>query len=297
MKTTIVTGLLGSGKTTFIKHSIRSAQERTVVLVNDFGAAGVDGEIFSAAGIESVELPSGCICCTLKVDLVTTIRRIVQEFSPEHLVIEPSGIASPVGVLEALESCGITSYSVIGVVDVTEFAELYRAGIYGNFFHEQIEMSDVVLVNKMDLVEEGKMAEAEELIVAINPRAILFRTEDAFPHHPLPAGERKAATGGTVQRLSFGSSSHIHFETLSFTLNAGMPLAGFSKLFQDVVAGRFGSVARAKALLHTDKGPYRFDGVYGKIDRVPFEKDIEEGRLVVIGEKLDRQAMEQAVFS
>src|SRR5512135_775493 len=83
MKTTIVTGLLGSGKTTFIRHFLREAKERTVVLVNDFGKAGIDGEIFSAGGIESVELPSGCVCCTLKFDLITTVRKIIGNLAPE----------------------------------------------------------------------------------------------------------------------------------------------------------------------------------------------------------------------
>ena len=72
MKTTIVCGLLGSGKTTFIRSFVKHRHERTVVLVNDFGAVGIDGEVFSAGGIESVELPSGCVCCTLKFGLITT---------------------------------------------------------------------------------------------------------------------------------------------------------------------------------------------------------------------------------
>lgn len=74
---------------------MKHGSEKTVVLVNDFGAAEIDGEIFAAGGIESVELPSGCVCCTLKVDFITTIERIVRQFAPEHLVIEPSGVASP----------------------------------------------------------------------------------------------------------------------------------------------------------------------------------------------------------
>ena len=84
MKTTIVCGLLGSGKTTFIQNFLRDSREKAVVLVNDFGKAGIDGEIFSANGIESVELPSGCVCCTLKADLITTIEKIIATFVPER---------------------------------------------------------------------------------------------------------------------------------------------------------------------------------------------------------------------
>ena len=127
MKTTVVSGLLGSGKTTFIRNFVTGRTEKTVVLVNDFGQAGIDGEIFSAGGIEAVELPSGCVCCTLKFDLITTIQRIVGQFSPEHLMIEPSGVASPSGVLEALVSAGIDRTTVIGIVDAVEFADFqYR---------------------------------------------------------------------------------------------------------------------------------------------------------------------------
>ena len=110
MKTTVVCGLLGSGKTTFIRNFAARVRRKTVVLVNDFGKTGIDGEILSRRGIESVELPSGCVCCTLKFDLITTVQRIMKQFSPEHLLIEPSGVASPSGVLEALESAGVSRH-------------------------------------------------------------------------------------------------------------------------------------------------------------------------------------------
>src|SRR5512143_2198207 len=103
MKTTVVCGLVASGTTTSIKNILRDRKEKTVVLVNDFGAAGIDGEIFSAGGIESVELPSGCVCCTLRTDLITTITKIRNQFNPQQLFIEPSGIASSTAVIEAIE--------------------------------------------------------------------------------------------------------------------------------------------------------------------------------------------------
>ena len=82
MKTTIVCGLLGSGKTTYIQNFLRHNTEKAVVLVNDFGSAGIDGEIFSGSGIESVELQGGCVCCSLKTDLITAIENIIATFAP-----------------------------------------------------------------------------------------------------------------------------------------------------------------------------------------------------------------------
>jgi G3E family GTPase len=300
MKTTIVCGLLGSGKTTFIRSFVKHRIEKTVVLVNDFGAAGIDGEIFSAGGIESVELPSGCVCCTLKFDLITTIQRIVKQFAPEHLLIEPSGVASPSGVLEALESVGVSSASVIGIVDVAEFAELYESGMYGTFFKDQIENSDVILVNKTDLADETDIVAAERLIISINPRAILFRTQNAELTRPLPDAERLEVRGkiqGPYGKLPFKSQEHFRFQTMSFRINCKPALADFTTFFDDLAKGRFGSVARAKSLVDTLEGPYRFDSTYGKVDSVRFEKSIEKSRLVVIGEGLENEAVLQKMAS
>ena len=297
MKTTVVCGLLGSGKTTFIRNFVANRWEKTVVLVNDFGKAGIDGEIFSAGGIESVELPSGCVCCTLKFDLITTIQRIIKQFSPEHLVIEPSGVASPSGVLEALESAGVGKATVIGVVNATEFTELYGSGMYGSFFENQIVNSDIILVNKTDLADESAIVAAEQLINSINPRAVLLRARNAvidipLPDisHPLPLQER-AGVRGSVPGLR---PAHLHFETLSFKLAQGIDLVSVRKLFNNLAQGKFGRVARSKALIDTSKGPYRFDIAFGKVDIVRFDKAIEESRLVVIGEKLNAAAIQKA---
>jgi G3E family GTPase len=102
-------------------------------------------------------LPSGCVCCTLKADLITTIEKIIVTFAPEHLIIEPSGIASPSGVLEALDLLRITPVMVIGIVDATEFIDLYEAEIYGSFFQDQVASSDVILINKADLADEDRI--------------------------------------------------------------------------------------------------------------------------------------------
>lgn len=289
MKTTVVCGLLGSGKTTFIRNFVTGSLEKTVVLVNDFGKAGIDGEIFSADGIESVELPSGCVCCTLKFDLITTIQRIVKQFSPEHLLIEPSGVASPSGVLEALESAGIGSTSVIGIVDVTEFTELYESGMYGSFFQDQIVNSDVILINKIDLANDHLIADTERMISSINPRAILFRTRNAQVDVPL------SVTPG-VRHLQSGSA-HFNFETLSIMITGVPPVDAVTSFFDDLATGRYGLVVRAKALIRTAEGPYRFDCTYGIVDVMRFGNDISDSRLVVIGEGLDKGSLSQTIAS
>jgi len=289
MKTTVVCGLLGSGKTTFIRNRLQNNSEKTVVLVNDFGKAGIDGEIFSADGIESVELPSGCVCCTLKFDLITSITKIVKEFSPEHLVIEPSGIASPVGVLEALESAGVKTYSVIGIVDVTEFVELYESGMYGRFFEDQVRNADVILVNKTDLAGEETILAAEKLVQSVNPGAILFRTKNAVLSAELPAAGHRSGI--------YSSGSHLAYETVSLRVGSGVELGRIEDLFDGLALGRFGLVARAKALVQTDAGPFRFDLASARVDAAVFPSAVADGRIVVIGRDLDRTALHAAAGS
>src|SRR5512147_1958719 len=217
MKTTVVCGLLGSGKTTFIKSILKNRKEKTVVLVNDFGAAGIDGEIFSAGGIESIELPSGCVCCTLKFDLITTVAKIVKEFEPDHLIIEPSGVASPSAVLEALEDAGAGAANVVAIVDAAEFTELHDSGMFGSFFEDQIAIADVILVNKTDLAAEKQIIETIRRIEAVNPRAILFRTRKAKVSETLL---RPLCAGTGEGRPAKQGLRHVHFrfETLSFGL-------------------------------------------------------------------------------
>jgi G3E family GTPase len=289
MQTTVVCGLLGSGKTTFIRNLVKNLTEKVVVLVNDFGSVGIDGEIFSVDGIESVELPSGCVCCTLKVDLITTVKRIVNTFAPKHLLIEPSGVASASGVLEALESAGIETVSVVGIVDAVEFTELYESGMYGSFFEDQVVNSDVVLVNKTDLAGEIAISAAEGLIASVNPYAVLLRTVKADLNIPLPQAPQR-------RRIS-PVDSYFDFDTVSFGITGRPALSAIIKFFDELAKGSFGLVARAKALVNTSEGPYRFDSTYGKTDWVRFEKDIGYSRLVVIGESLDRWAMKNALVA
>jgi G3E family GTPase len=283
MKTIVVSGLLGAGKTTFIRNYAARVSGKTVVLVNDFGKTGIDGEIFSSEGIESIELPNGCVCCTLKFDLITTLKRIREHLSPDNLLIEPSGIASPSGIIEVLEMLGIEPVTVVGIVDATEFPELHKEQIYGNFFEDQIRSADIVLVNKADLTDEEKIEQTRHIIESLNPGAVVFRTVNADVRKPLPdvAPRERAVTH---------AGSHFAFDTVSLKLGQAVRYSFFRTLFEDTAKGLYGNVVRAKALVRTDMGTFRFDAVYGKEEISPFVGEITEGRLVIIGEDLRKEA-------
>ena len=284
MKTTVVCGMLGAGKTTFIGHFIKCVKGKAVVLVNDFGTAGIDGEIFSADGIESIELPSGCICCTLKFDLITTIKKIIDTLSPDHLLIEPSGIASPSGILDAIETLKLTAYTVIGIVDATEFLELNHEDAFGRFFADQITNSDVILVNKTDLVDAETARRTAETIGRMNENAIVLRTVNCITSSPVPA---MPLSPKAIDR----DMPHVHYDTISMLLEDGLDFEAISGLFHDMATGKYGDIIRAKALVNTLQGPYKFDLSFANVHCVPFAKEVAGSRLVVIGRDVKREVL------
>lgn len=289
MKTTVVCGQLGSGKTTYVKNILAKADSKTVVLVNDFGKLGIDAEVISTGGIETVELPSGCVCCTLKFDLITTIQTIRERYHPERLIIEPSGVATVSGILEALQLAKIEEVSVIGIVDTTEFAELYESGAFGNYFEDLIQNSDLILLNKIDLSDSETLRRSRQIVESINPRVIVFETHMARLEEPLEL------TYGQKTPLKEVSNIALQLESFSVNLKKGTSLKTIEGFFDSLSSGRFGKILRAKALLSTDEGSFKFDYASHRVFREPFERPVTDSRVVMIGTSLDRNAILSAL--
>jgi len=280
MNVTLVCGLLGAGKTSYITNLLRDSTEKAVVLVNDFGSLGIDGKLMSSSGIEALELPSGCVCCTLKPGLLDSIGKVIGEFAPDHLVIEPSGVASPSGVLEALEELEHGGVTVVGIIDASQYLELYENDVYGSFFVEQISLSDLVVVNKADLADERTRRDTVELVRRINPSAVVTEAVGARVEGQLPgmSGARRHMTKQAGHRFGFRAFSFRPRGELSFSF--------IESFFADMAVGGYGGIVRVKALLSTDRGPFRFDLSYGNYCASPFEPGVKENLLVVIGSEI-----------
>ncbi|MEJ2255028.1 MAG: GTP-binding protein [Nitrospirota bacterium] len=295
MRVTVVTGTLGAGKTTFIRNILEDSREEALVLVNDFGSAGLDGAVLAAQGLRSVELPSGCVCCTLRQELAGALTEALKEHAAEHLVIEPSGVASPGGVLAVLEELALERATVVGIADATDFAELYEADVYGPFFAEQVRASDVVLLNKTDLAAEEAIRKAEGLIEALNPGALLLRTVMArLPEHHAPLLARGAPGGPRARGRPPHGSHALPFETVSLRIAARVPRSWVEGLFEQLRRGTFGQVVRAKGLFLAREGPLRADLASRRVELAPFAGPLGEGRLVVIGAGLRKEALARA---
>jgi G3E family GTPase len=242
VKTHLVCGFLGAGKTTFILDQLKRAGSKVVVLVNEFGKLGIDGELVRIrGGVDVVELPGGCVCCSQKEGLAASIRTISEEIRPELLLIEPSGIAEASEVLKVLAagtSAGMIRLgAVITIVDAETFLEYSEPEAFGPFFLDQMENADIVVVNKTDLVGEDELSAIEGRLGEICPGALVLKTEYCRIEFKIP-GER--LKDGIVSHVS-----HLPFECLSVMPPDDVP-ADRLKQFLTRVDGAFGRIMRTR---------------------------------------------------
>lgn len=281
MKIKLICGFLGAGKTTLVKNILSHGNGDTAFLVNDFGDMGIDGEIVSQTrAVNIIELPSGCICCSLRTDFSQGITQIYEQYNPGKLLIEPTGIATPSAILEVLQEHELQDKfeiePVVGVVNPANFFDFI--GDYGNFFMDQILNSDIILINKIDLVTKEQADSVEEKIRELNPSALIYRTE--YCEQTLPSLERRREVKGFLFNWDF--------ETLSFESEKKIIEKDLLDLFNTLGSGIYGRVLRAKGIFKTDGGFVNLDFASDVVSKHPLNK-AENSKLVVIGEKIDKE--------
>ena len=178
MKIMIIGGFLGSGKTTTLLNIGKHLSEeghRIAIIVNEIGEVGVDGVTLSKSGIVTKELTSGCICCTLKFDMEQTIEALSEDFKPDTVIIEPTGLAFPKQIKEELELLKIPNLSfspIVNIVDAPRFsAEMKQIP---KFIVTQMEEAEILCINKIDIATPEQIATVKEMFKELNPNAIVL---------------------------------------------------------------------------------------------------------------------------
>ncbi len=178
VKIDIISGFLGAGKTTLIKKLLQEAlQDSKVVLIeNEFGEIGIDGGFLQEAGIEIREMNSGCICCSLVGDFKTALQEVLTTYAPERIIIEPSGVGKLSDVVQAVENAGeeIEISGKITVVDVNK-CKMYLKN-FGEFFLNQVEAADTILLSRTGTAGAEKVQQAVELLRQHNDHALIVTT-------------------------------------------------------------------------------------------------------------------------
>ena len=322
---TIVTGFLGAGKTTLIRHVLEHVTDRRMALiVNEFGDVGVDGDILKSCGVTNcpaeniVELANGCICCTVADDFVPAIEALLgRDPKPEHIIIETSGLALPKPLVKAFDWPSIRSrLTVDGVVTVVDGAAV-AAGRFADdpeklalqraqdpsvdhdnpleeVFEDQLLCADLIILNKSDLLGEDEKARVADEIAAVTPRSVkVVRAEEGRVDPSVLLGLSAAAEDDLASRPSHHDAEpdhdHDDFDTFVVVLP---PVADPSALVAKLagVAERH-DVLRMKGFVDVAGKPMRMlvQGV-GTRFRQQFDRpwgpgEQRRGRLVVIGQK------------
>jgi G3E family GTPase len=287
---TIVSGFLGSGKTTLLNEVLRGDHGlRVAVIVNEFGAVGIDGQLVQG-GEEFIEMANGCICCALNQELEVFLRKLMENKTFDHVILETTGLADPLPVAWTFARQGLEEFyridALITVVDAKNLSDSLKE-------HEmaavQIERADLLVLNKCDLVSDAG-EDAVALIRSKNEHAPVFRTQHASVGWDLLLG------GDRVQKpLDRSETPHVHERYTTWTFQS-------DDLFDDEALEDWlydipDSVFRVKGLVRSNYGTgWRLiNGVSGRIDFRPFEpKGDPEGAIVFIGADLPIEDLEKA---
>ena len=326
-KITIFSGFLGAGKTTLIKKLIEEAYqgEKLVLIENEFGEIGIDGGFLKEAGIEVTEMNSGCICCSLVGDFGKALEKVLDEYHPTRILIEPSGVGKLSDVINAVKNLNadVELDAFVTVADVNK-VRLYTKN-FGEFYNNQIEHASAIVLSRTDGVDEARLQSAVALLRERNPKAPIVTT----PWNQLTAAQLLDAMeqrdGLKAEMLEQVRHEHEHhhehgehcgcghdhehgehcgcghdhghhhadevFTSWGLETANRYTMEEIRTKLEAMDSGDYGAVLRAKGIVPSE------DGTWIHFDYVPGEADVRTGgadytgRLCVIGSQLNEAAL------
>jgi len=172
---TIITGYLGSGKTTLLRHLLETADRKIAIVMNEFGQIDIDAQILRGKNVDIAELKGGCVCCSISGEFELAVKEIISKAKPDHIVVETTGVVDPESlVYDILENMPFLKLdSVICVADCDALARYPEIGETAKM---QMQMADIIVLNKADLVTKQQMTVIQTKINGMNNKAILYET-------------------------------------------------------------------------------------------------------------------------
>jgi G3E family GTPase len=326
----IVFGFLGSGKTTFIIRALEKwgTEEKIVVLVNEFGDVGIDGDLLTGQGGDVVELPSGCICCTLQTDFRSQMLEISRTINPERVIVEPTGVATIAQIRSIVEAQlfedTIEHINNIFIADATGFMNLYKANRH--FVESQVKNAKLALLNKCDRVDKRKAMVIQGAVLAINPELTVLMTEFGavdwaeyqFALSTAPDSGQKAwkekehitqiTEGGKEDHFAHaeghGLHTHLHesedalgYESFGCVYtDISFDRGTLEDFFQELNASqsKMGEIVRAKGVFRICDRYILMELASGEFSSQPISRS-GESKISVIGRGLDRKTIRTAL--
>lgn len=215
-KVDIISGFLGAGKTTFIKKLIEDVfpGERLVLIENEFGEIGIDGGFLKDAGVEITEMNSGCICCTLVGDFSKALQKVLADYTPDRVIIEPSGVGKLSDVVKAIE--GVKDEADIEIDGRITVVDGKKAKIYlknfGEFFNNQVEHASTIVISRTQMMTDEKVEECVHMLREKNAEATIISTpwEELGKDAVLHALQHGAEIEGILEEHAHEHDDHEH---------------------------------------------------------------------------------------
>jgi len=304
---TVLSGFLGAGKTTLLKRILTGHKDlaRVAVIVNEFGDIGIDGLLLKDTGSSIIELAGGCICCSLRTGLEQALLDLLNRFNPSRILIEASGVADPAAIREALKEEGLRAHMEIRqVVTVVEADTWANRENFGSFFLSQIMEADLVLLNKIDLLDEHEVVRILEEIretlrnvrviptvfCNVDPEVLLLNTPATLMAKD-GVGEKDVENAG---HQSLGVITHDH-ETeqvgyASFSFKSPEPID--ESCFMRFLKSLPWQLFRIKGLVRFQDRTIMLNYVGGKAELADWDGE-EETQLAFAGLRVDKERIKQ----
>ena len=314
-KVDIISGFLGAGKTTLIKKLIAEAfeGEKLVLIENEFGEIGIDGGFLKEAGIQITEMNSGCICCSLVGDFGEALKEVLTKYSPDRVIIEPSGVGKLSDVIKAVKNIGdeVQINSTATVVDASK-CKMYMKN-YGEFYNNQIEYAGTVILSRTQNVSADKLDACLKMIREKNEEASIITTpwDDIQGKNIVEAMEKVNSLekelleehehhhhDGECGCGHHHEHGHHHADEVFTSWGVETPNKYDKEELSEILrklseTDDYGNILRAKGMLPCTDGKWMF------FDLVPEEYEIREGkpdftgRICVIGAELKEAALKE----
>ena len=287
MKILLVSGFLGAGKTTFIKELAKNINLEFVVLENEYADIGVDKDFLDEKNLNVWEMSEGCICCSMKGDFKSSIKRIYSEINPEYLVVEPTGVGMLSSIIENIREINnndIEILSPITLIDITSFSEYLET--FNSFFTDNLKNTGKVILTKLENSNYFEIENIKNEILKINNNLEII-TDDYrnFPKEWFADLLNKSIDNKIIDK-NFSLKTHINLRTFSKENVNLKTMDELGLLLNRLVNGDFGKIYRAKGIVKIDGYWGKFNLVYKNFEMEPIT-DAKGTKIVIIGNNLD----------
>lgn len=287
MKILLVSGFLGAGKTTFIKELAKNINLEFVVLENEYADIGVDKDFLDEKNLNVWEMSEGCICCSMKGDFKSSIKRIYSEINPEYLVVEPTGVGMLSSIIENIREINnndIEILSPITLIDITSFSEYLET--FNNFFTDNLKNTGKVILTKLENSNYFEIENIKNEILKINNNLEIITDDYRNFQKEWFADLLNKSIDNKIIDKNFSLKTHINLRTFSKENVNLKTMDELGLLLNRLVNGDFGKIYRAKGIVKIDGYWGKFNLVYKNFEMEPIT-DAKGTKIVIIGNNLD----------